>query len=86
MLDDGCVYDELILRRCVFALGRLGDEALQDGGDDGVVPVLRGRVFVGGGGAYGFVAGIVADLLEALDGNGLFKHCGLSGCLHGEGW
>lgn len=70
VLDDGGVYDEFVLGRGGFGLG---DERLEDVVDDGVVPRLRSGVLVDGGGAYGGIACVVADLAEAGRGDWLWR-------------
>jgi hypothetical protein len=71
VLDDGGVDDEFVSRRRVLGFGGFGDEGLQDGADDGVVPALGLRVLVVCGAADGGGAGVGADLAQARCGNGL---------------
>lgn len=90
MLDDGSVDDELVLGRLAFFLGRLGfgDELLEDVADDGVVPLLRLGVFVGGGAADGGGTGVGADLLQTRGGDGAVGgHCRVTsrGVVNGNG-
>jgi hypothetical protein len=58
MLNDGGVDHELEWRRLVAGWGCLGDQCLQQGGDDGVVPVGGGGVVVGLRGGEGGFAGL----------------------------
>lgn len=81
VLDDGAVASELEGGGSGALGGRLGDDSLQHGADNGRVPLLSLRMVVELGAADGVGAGISGNLLEAVEGDRRSSHYeGWNGC------